>query len=359
MALVGVVALVLSIILTVHALAGMNLIGCAAGSSCDQVTGSRWSLLLGFLPISSLAVGAYLAQLLCVIYLFWDFDPLVRKTLQGLSACIFFCCLWFIYLQAFQIKAFCPYCMSAHLCGLALSVLAWLSTRDLRKKAAVIGTIVAAAFMVFQGFTTPSYRAVSGVASAQLPVPQAFEAPVVGPVDAPQQVALLYDYRCSHCRIIHGLLEEAVKHFEGKVCFVLCPTPLSPQCNPYIPAGTEDRFPGSCELARLALDLWKSSPEAFRQFDAWLFEADAQTGWYPRSPEEALAKARELGGGREENAAWVQDYLNRTLELFGRTTAQGRSGIPRLAAGTSWLIPEADTAEGFIAAVEELLKPVS
>ncbi len=47
-----------------------------AGSSCDQVTGSRWSLLLGFLPVSSLAIGAYLAQLLCVIYLLRNDDPL-------------------------------------------------------------------------------------------------------------------------------------------------------------------------------------------------------------------------------------------------------------------------------------------
>jgi len=352
MVLLGTVALVLSIILTVHALEGMQLAGCTAGSSCDQVTGSRWSLLLGFLPVSSLAIGAYLAQLLCVIYLFRNDDPLVKKILQGLSACIFLCCLWFLYLQAFRIKAFCPYCMSAHLCGLLLGVLALLYTREAGMKGAVIGTVLALAFMLFQGVTTPSYRVLSAQASAPLPIPDARQAPVVGSPDAPRKIALLYDYRCSHCRTIHGFLDEAVAHFDGQLCFILCPTPLSPQCNPYIPAGTEDRFSGSCELAMLALDLWKSDPEAFRRFDAWLFEADSPTGWHPRSVEEARAKARELGGGQEKNRAWVQDYLGRTLELYGRTTARGRSGIPRLASGNTWIIPQADTAEGFIATLD-------
>lgn len=359
MALLCVIALVLSVILTVHALAGMSLIGCGAGSSCAEVTGSRWSLLMGFLPVSSLAVGVYLALLVCVLYLFFDFDTTVRKVLLGLSAAVFLSCLWFIFLQAAKVKAFCPYCLSAHACGMLTAVLAFLSARDLGGKTAAwtagAGALVTAALAVFQLLTTPSYRAQTGRSEAPLPIPAATASPVVGPEDAPVTVALLYDYRCSHCRTIHGFLDEAVAHFGGRVAFVLCPTPLSPACNPYIPAGSEDRFAGSCDLARLALGLWKADPEAFRSFDAWLFEADGKEGWYPRSPEEAEAKARELSGGIPLDGVWTADYLSRTLELFGRTTSEGRSGIPRLVHGSSWIIPEAETPEGFIRAVEDLL----
>ena len=55
------------------------------------------------------------------------------------------------------------------------------------------------------------------------------------------------------------------------------------------------------------------------------------------------------------NPDWISSYLAATLELFGRTTAEGRGGIPRLVYGSSWIIPETDTPEGFIRAVEELL----
>lgn len=359
MALLCTVGLVLSIILTAHALSGMGLIGCGTGSSCATVTGSRWSLLMGFLPISALAVGAYLALLVCILYLFYDFDTTVRKVLLGLSVAVLLCCLWFIWLQAAKVKAFCPYCMSAHTCGILTAVLCLLASRDLGKKAVLwaagAGALVAVAYMAFQFFTTPSYRAQTGRSDALLPIPGAAVSPVVGPVDADHTVALLYDYRCSHCRTIHGFLDEAVAHFGGKVAFVLCPTPLSPACNPYIPAASEDPFVGSCDLARLALGLWKADPDLFRTFDEWLFAADGDNGWYPRSPAEADAKARELSGGAPLDGVWTADYLSRTLELFGRTTAQGRSGIPRLVSGSSWVIPEADTPEGFIRAVEDLL----
>ena len=354
------VALILSVILTIHALAGMSLIGCGAGSSCDQVTGSRWSLLLGFLPVSSLAVGAYLALLVCILYLFFDFDTAVRKVLLVLSSAVFLCCLWFIWIQAAKVKAFCPYCLSTHLGGILLFVLAVLSSRDLGSPAVLrmlgAGGALAVAFMAVHLLTMPAYRAQSGRSEAPLPIPAATDSPVVGPGDASVSVALLYDCRCSHCRTIHGFLDEAVAHFGGRVSFVLCPTPLSPVCNPYIPVTGEDRFAGSCDLARLALGLWKADPEAFRTFDAWLFEADGKDGWYPRSPAEAEAKARELSGGVPLDGDWTADYLSRTLELFGRTTSEGRSGIPRLVYGSSWIIPEADTPEGFIEAVGKLLQ---
>ena len=359
MTLLCVIALVLSIILTAHSLSGIGLIGCGAGSSCDQVTGSRWSLLLGFVPIASLAVGAYLALLLCVLYLFFDFDAVVRKVLWGLSVTVLFCCLWFIYLQAVKVKAFCPYCMSAHVCGMFTVVLAFLSCRDLGRKTllrvAGTGAALAVAFMVFQMSTTPAYQARTGHSDIRLPIPDAVASPVVGSVDAERTVALLYDSRCSHCRTIHGFLEDAVRHFGGKVAFVLCPTPLSPACNPYIPSGGEDLFDGSCDLARLALGLWTVDPDAFREFDAWLFSADGKEGWYPRTPAEAEKKAFELSAGRSMNPDWISSYLAGTLELFGRTTAEGRGGIPRLIYGSSWVIPETDTPEGFTRAVEELL----
>ena len=63
------VALVLCVVMAVHSVSGMGLVGCAAGSVCDDVMSGRWSRVLGIVPVSGLAVGVYLAlivSLLCV-----------------------------------------------------------------------------------------------------------------------------------------------------------------------------------------------------------------------------------------------------------------------------------------------------
>ena len=68
-ALLGAVALVLCVVMSLHSLSGVGLVGCAPGSSCDGVLGSRWSLILGLLPVSVLAAGLYVSFLICLFLL--------------------------------------------------------------------------------------------------------------------------------------------------------------------------------------------------------------------------------------------------------------------------------------------------
>ena len=351
--ILGISALILSVILTMHALSMTGLAGCSAGSSCDQVTGSRWSLVLGFLPVSALSTGLYLAVIVSLIYMMFFDDTSIRKILTVLTSAIFTAAIWFIAIQHFAIKAFCPYCMSAHICGIVIYV---LTCRMMLKEPGLsgrsfavcsgIGAAAAILFIVFQVLTMPDYRSQTGRSEEPLPVPVAAESPHIGPADAPHTVALLYDYQCPHCRVIHNLLEEVVENFDGQVNFVLCPTPLSPECNPYIPAG-KDRFPGSCTMAISALNLWKTSPEFFHEYDRWMMKD-------VRSVEECMDKVREIHGYEPDNETWTRVYLSQSLEIFARTTMNGQGGIPRLIYGESWVIPEADDPEGLTAIVEDL-----
>ncbi|MBQ9172283.1 MAG: vitamin K epoxide reductase family protein [Bacteroidales bacterium] len=352
---------ILSLILTLHALSAIDLIGCSGGSACQSVTSSKWSFVGGIIPVSALSMGLYLVALLCGVYLLFQKDPLVEKTLVLTASAIMAGSLWFIYLQKFKVGAFCPYCMSAHSCGILLGIITLIAARKdpQRKKGypsvpASAGLGLAVLFALFQLLTTPSYRVSEGSVSSPLPVPEITSSPSVGPENAPDKITLLYDYRCSHCRVIHSLLDGAVEHFGGKVAFILCPTPLSSECNPYIPAG-EDRFKGSCTLAKLALGLWKKDPGKFRIFDEWLFSYEGDGGWYPRSEEEASAMAGRLSPGESLDEEWTREYLSAALELFARTTSEGRSGIPRLVYGNKWVIPEVDDLQGFINVVENLL----
>ncbi len=365
------IALALSTVLTVHAFSGRALIGCGAASSCGQVLGSRWSLLFGIIPVSGLALCLYsilLASLLLVDSKGTDesLRKLLRSIILTAAAAILGSAVWFIIAQKTLIHAFCPYCMTTHLIGLlfASSVIAHeIRSRDEGRGAhrlvcIAAGLCAAALLAGVQLLTTPRTAYDDGVAVEELPLPDPHTLPVIGSPDAEHCVALLYDYRCAHCRRVHGMLPELVAKFGGRVAFVLCPTPLSRECNPYVPDGV-DLFRGSCTLARTALALWRCDADAFRAYDLWLWGEGSPGQWKARSAEDAVSKATELVGGArlEESLAdeWIDTYLSKDFELFGRTSTDGVAALPRLVYGQRWLVPDADDADGLASLVERLI----
>ena len=356
------IAFVLSVVLTVHALSGMGLIGCSAGTSCETVTHSKWSLLFGCIPVSALGAALYAAVLVCAALLLRRPEYRLHYLLAALSNAAVLVAVWMIVLQGFFIHAFCPFCTTVHICAGVLFALALLYLQNEGSDGEMVwgegsrlGIGAAVIFIVLQLLTTPGVRTQQGRTEQFLPIPDAEESPCIGPVDAKHPIALLYDYQCPHCRVIHALLEEVTAHYNGEVAFVLCPTPLSQECNPYLPGGS-DRFEGSCALTRQALGLWNIDPALFADFDKWLFAADENGRWQPRKVEESAPQAAHLAAGRRPDEAWMERYLRSCIELFGRTSIQGKGGIPRLVYGAAWVIPEVDDAEGLIRVIDELIQ---
>ena len=366
MVLLSIIALVLSCFLCIHAFLGRGLVGCAAGSSCNEVLGSRWSFIMGRIPVSGLAALCYIVMTMCLLWRrSFDADPQFANRLERgmmvLSGAILGAAIWFIYLQKSMIRAFCPYCMTVHVCGIVLTVLVAVSSSERlgwRMMSILVGLMLAGGLAGFQLLTTPRTAYDRGFVPEALPLPDPQEMPVVGNPAAEKTVTLMFDYRCSHCRKIHSLLPEVVQLLGGEVAIVTAPVPLSQECNPYIPAG-EDRFKGSCELTRYAMALWRCSPEAHAQFDAWLFEAEGDRGWRPRESEEAYVKACSLvGESRLQQALedpWLPDYISRTCELFGRTSSSEKSAIPRFIYGDRWIVPDVDDAEGLASLIRSIL----
>lgn len=358
MALLGAMALILSTFMVRHALSGAGLMGCNAGSSCDTVLGSRWSSLFGILPVSALALGVYLAVLVCLAFLRdRQLAPLVWKILLVLAGAISGSAVWFFILQKWMLGAWCKYCMAAHATGLVFSgIVLWRFFRERRERGGgwifALGIALAAALACLQLLTTPKYAYHAGSSQQGLPVIGTHEAPLLGDPDAEHVLDLMFDYQCSHCRKVHAMARELTERYPSDIAFVLCPTPLSYACNPYVPADGQDRFAGSCDLARFALAVWKSRPELFESYDQWLFTPeDTSKGWYPRQVESAREKAAALIGEAilEENLQdpSINSLLAKAFELFGRTTVRGNGGIPRLVSGSHWVIPEADDTESF------------
>ena len=359
------IVLLLSIILCFHSISGRGLIGCSQGTNCNTVLGSKWSFLFGIIPVSALAAGVWIAFLICLILHSRNSDLelqyFLNRILLILSGAVTGSAAWFIWLQSHMIKAFCPYCMTAHILGIAISVLIviWCVRQKPGHSLLNIGfgLTIAVALAVVQFATTPLTLAERGFTREPLPELSPRELPVTGDPDAPHVITLLYDWQCSHCRKIHNMLPDVVDILSGKVAFILCPISLSRECNPLIPQGSTDRFTGSCQLLHIGLALWRTDPIAYSRYEEWYW-GDPSKGWNPPGVEDATAYASDLiGADRLEQAIkdpWIESYMQTVLQIFGRTSSEGRSAVPRFIYNNDWLIPEADDASALASLIVNL-----
>ncbi len=373
-------ALVLSLIMSWHYLSGGQMIGCGGGSPCEQVLGSRWSIIAGIFPISGLAVGVYLALLVAGFFIGPTTELPIRrmawKVMLILTGAIAGSAIWFTILQKWVIGNFCPYCMTTHISGLLLTVLViWRAIKelgnnsnDVQKKISskgsntlqctgkhrisplsvlgfsLIGLALAGLMATIQVAFTPSSVYKGGESQNRITGIDYHNVPIVGSPDAPYIVTLLFDYQCSHCQKLHFMLDEAVRRYSGKLAFVIGPVPLNSQCNPYVPTGVE-AFKNSCELAKTGMAVWLAKHDAFPSFEAWMFSFESGDSWRPRNLDTATAKAIELVGKANFDAAWnnpwIDSYMQSCMKIYGQTIQNGKGGVPKLLFNSRWVIPEA------------------
>ena len=381
-----------------HSLTGARMVGCGAGSGCDSVMGSPWAYVLGSIPVSLPAAVSYLLIALCILFLGGEseedrsLDRFLWPLMLILAGALVGAALWFSYLQLFVLHAFCKYCTLLHLLGCVLAF--WLLSLSKQPKRRpgrpgrslslskgrpergldssphsgldsesprrrygwlLAGLAGAAVFAFVQARTLPAAAYDAGRTEAALPTFADGEVPVLGPSVAPEELTLLFDFQCSHCRRLHKVLPELLAKACGQYRIRLCPVPLSPACNPYIPASGVDRFAGSCALTRYALAVWYARPEAYEAYWDELLGGGPSTGSGSAQAAnsgsavgEAEAAARAILGS--EFAAATKDpridaYLRKVEELFGRTSNAEKSGVPRLIRGQKWLVPETDQAD--------------
>ena len=360
------------------------MVGCGGGSPCDQVLNSRWSSVAGVLPVSGLAAGAYLALLVAGLFIGPATAAPVRqlawRAMLVLAGAAAGSAAWFIIVQKWVIGSFCPYCMATHITGLLLAALViWRAPRESDGDstaplhdnsptaprrvigllpaicAASVGLALAGVLAVCQVHFKPPAVYRGGESQNNLPAIDPHAAPLVGSPDAPYVVTLLFDYNCPHCQQLHLLLDEAVRRYGGKLAFVLCPSPLNPGCNPYIPREVAE-FKDSCELAKIGLAVWVARREAFPVFDRWMFSFETGDLWHPRSPDAARAKAVELVGQARFDAAmndpWIAQYLQASIRIYGEI---GGTAVPKLVFGPRWVTPEPDDADDLILILHDRL----
>jgi uncharacterized membrane protein len=114
LAVVALVGLLDASYLTVEHMTGQS-VRCMIVTGCDEVLQSKYAtfghgIVAGGIPVAALGALAYFAVFSLATLAAFGYDG-ARRLVAPLVALMFLATLWFFYLQAFVIHAFCAYCL--------------------------------------------------------------------------------------------------------------------------------------------------------------------------------------------------------------------------------------------------------
>ncbi len=107
--------------LTAEHLSG-NSVRCMVVTGCDEVLQSSYATLPGGVPVAALGAVAYFTVFSLATLSAFGYAG-ARRLLAPLVAVMFLATLWFLYLQAFVIRAFCVYCLLSAAVTTALTLI--------------------------------------------------------------------------------------------------------------------------------------------------------------------------------------------------------------------------------------------
>ena len=275
----------INLLLLIRHMEGGGIAGCGSGSACEEMLNSRWSQVLG-VPVTVFGGLVYLALMFALVARVRLLSGICLGLILGAAA-------WFVFVQAALIGRFCPWCMTAHAIGVivALSGMRFLAAgsggfpalRTIGGAAAIsVGGI--ALMQVFGPLpVTHIISGMGGAANARSAAVHARGAgrkvkfdgggkvydlsalPYLGRPDARRVMVEYFDYTCATCQRMSGYLDALLAKHPAGVCVVVLPVPLGRSCNHQLGTAEPDH-PESCELAKLALALWRVKPPAFANF---------------------------------------------------------------------------------------------
>lgn len=108
-ALVALVGLFDASYLTIEHLSGRS-VRCMIVSGCDEVLQSSYATVVGHVPVAALGAFAYFTVFSLTVLALFGYAG-ARRLVAPVVAVMFLATLWFVYLQAFVINAFCVYCL--------------------------------------------------------------------------------------------------------------------------------------------------------------------------------------------------------------------------------------------------------
>ena len=360
---------------------GGDVPGCGPDSDCDKVLRSKWAYWLG-IPVSIPGLCLYLLFFLKTFGIKYNnLSPINKKQIRSLNTltlCAFGVIgggIWFIGIQALEIKAFCPYCCTAHALAMTASGIFLTRSGIIAERLNVNinitgGVLTMTAFIVIIATTqflfpkqNPAAKIIELSNSktntavqnnqktattksnqnntvinnlnnkeAPFPIPKTklslitSKLPIIGDRNAKKRIAVLFDYTCHHCRTLHGYVRQIIPKYKNQLSSIMVPMPLDSKCNPRIKTTQKDHI-NACNYAKICLAVHQVSPGKYDEFDKWLFSDHNST-----KPLSTVRKyAEEIAGEKIFNetidSQSVLDQLATNIEVYNLNSNNGGTTI--------------------------------
>jgi uncharacterized membrane protein len=200
-----------------------GLLSGTCGEGCDQVLGSSFGTVMG-IPVAALGLIMHVAL---------GFAYVGRRKVGGVAplaalvGAVVGAALWFGYVQAFVLRAWCPWCCAAHVVGLVfvVCVRVWIG-RWIWALAGCVGCVFAFASLPSgrsSSLATGTGESVFSISTDhfsfhvgryRLPLG---DLPQSGSMTSGKVLAALTDYTCPHCRRVHGALLGLLEGSPGQL----------------------------------------------------------------------------------------------------------------------------------------------
>ena len=186
--------------------------------------------------------------------------------------------------------------------------------------------------------------------------------PLLGKPDAKYIFIEMLDYTCDHCRRTHQSIAGAKQKLGDDLAVIVLPIPLNTKCNSAITT-TGPRMAEACEIAQLAIAVWRVAPEKFALFHEYLMT----TSTSPPTFVESKAKAIELLGtekvGDQPSLAEKLEsefasqtpaqYIDQHVKLYQRV---GSGTVPKLMFPGKTIVGEFTSGDALVNVIEQQLK---
>ncbi len=167
--------------------------------------------------------------------------------------------------------------------------------------------------------------------------------PLVGNPESQFVFVEMFDYACPHCRQTHAAIKGANELLGGQLAVLALPLPLNTNCNNQI-VQTGALFGESCEIAKLAVAVWRIDQAKFTEFHNWMFIG-------PNAPNYATAKAHaETLVDSEKLAAEIAStvpdaFIKKHVQIYQKI---GKGNVPKLMFPTTNIVGEFSSAAALV-----------
>ncbi|MDA7613742.1 hypothetical protein N8586_01275 [Verrucomicrobiales bacterium] len=268
-------ALGLALYLGITSLMNGSIAGCTEGGGCHEVVASKWGYFLG-IPVSLLGAGTY------IVLLASDWSGCCPRVHALCRWMILLAVGWFVAVQAFILKEYCPWCCITHLLAVIGVACIWKkgtvppSQVKILPLVGLAGVVMLALVQAFgpERETTAGRALAAGqetsVSEASSAGPRIvslhggkFEIavedfPSIGNAKTAKNVAVgLFDFTCPHCQHLHEILSDIQSEFGDQLAVVQLPGYFAPKGK---------------AIQEQMLAVWKEDKDAYTQLATMLHE---------------------------------------------------------------------------------------